>query len=55
MRLYKALLEITKELTCFHMPGHCKGRIFEELGYDDFIKNIHKIDTTEILKTVNSL
>lgn len=37
----------------FHMPGHKKGRIYKELGYEDIITNMFKLDTTEIPGTDN--
>lgn len=37
----------------FHMPGHKNGKLFERLGYDELIKNICMLDTTEIYETDN--
>lgn len=44
---------IAEENVCFHMPGHASARLFSELACDEIIKNIYKIDTTEIEGTDN--
>lgn len=44
---------VNDDLISFHMPGHKKGRIYEKLGYSDLVKNLYKMDTTEIIGTDN--
>ena len=40
-------------LVSFHMPGHKKGKIYDKLGYENLVKNLYKMDTTEIIETDN--
>ncbi len=42
-----------EEIVSFHVPGHKTGKIFHKLGYDDTLKNIYTLDTTEIDGTDN--
>ncbi|MGL4796623.1 MAG: aminotransferase class I/II-fold pyridoxal phosphate-dependent enzyme [Paraclostridium sp.] len=44
---------VDEEIISFHMPGHKKGHIYEELGYKNIISDIFKLDTTEIPGTDN--
>lgn len=44
---------VDNNIISFHMPGHKKGSIYEELGYKDIVSNIYKLDTTEIPGTDN--
>lgn len=41
------------ELISFHMPGHKYGKVFDELGYGDIMKELYTLDTTEIIGTDN--
>ncbi|MCR8745995.1 aminotransferase class I/II-fold pyridoxal phosphate-dependent enzyme [Romboutsia lituseburensis] len=41
------------DLISFHVPGHKLGKVYEKLGYLDIVKNIYKMDTTEISGTDN--
>ena len=40
-------------LISFHVPGHKMGKVFEKLGYEDILKKIYTLDTTEIDGTDN--
>ena len=40
-------------LISFHVPGHKMGKIFKKLGYENSIKEIYTLDTTEIDGTDN--
>lgn len=40
-------------LISFHVPGHKMGKIFKKLGYENRIKEIYTLDTTEIDGTDN--
>ena len=42
-----------QELVSFHVPGHKIGKIFNRLGYEEVLKEIYKLDTTEIEGTDN--
>src|SRR3712207_8221580 len=42
-----------QELVSFHMPGHKYGRLFEELGYEEKVRDFYSLDTTEIIGTDN--
>ena len=44
---------VNDDLISFHMPGHKKGKIYDKLGYGDLVKNLYKMDTTEIIETDN--
>lgn len=44
---------VETDLISFHMPGHKLGKIYDKLGYTDIVKNIYKMDTTEISGTDN--
>ncbi|MGL4912040.1 MAG: aminotransferase class I/II-fold pyridoxal phosphate-dependent enzyme [Romboutsia sp.] len=44
---------VETDLTSFHMPGHKLGKVYDKLGYSDIVKNIYKMDTTEISGTDN--
>ncbi|MGL5348318.1 MAG: aminotransferase class I/II-fold pyridoxal phosphate-dependent enzyme [Peptostreptococcaceae bacterium] len=44
---------VDTDLISFHMPGHKLGKIYDKLGYTDVVKNIYKMDTTEIDGTDN--
>lgn len=44
---------VETDLISFHMPGHKLGKIYDRLGYTDIVKNIYKMDTTEISGTDN--
>lgn len=44
---------VNEEVISFHMPGHKKGQVYKKLGYKDILKNLYKMDTTEILGTDN--
>lgn len=35
------------------MPGHKKGKIYDKLGYGKLVKDLYKMDTTEIIETDN--
>lgn len=41
------------DLISFHVPGHKLGKVYENLGYSNVVKNIYKMDTTEISGTDN--
>lgn len=41
------------DLVSFHVPGHKNGKIFKKLGYEDILKRIYTLDTTEIEGTDN--
>lgn len=47
----KGILE--SDLISFHMPGHKSGKIYNQLGYEDILKEIYKMDITEIPGTDN--
>lgn len=52
------ILEKLKELrddnlVSFHVPGHKAGKVFKRLGYEDVMKQIYTLDTTEIEGTDN--
>lgn len=44
---------VDTDLISFHMPGHKLGKVYDKLGYSDIVKNIYKMDTTEIAGTDN--
>lgn len=44
---------VDTNLISFHMPGHKLGKIYDRLGYTDIVRNIYKMDTTEIEGTDN--
>lgn len=44
---------VETNLISFHVPGHKLGKIYDKLGYSDIVKNIYKMDTTEIPGTDN--
>lgn len=44
---------VNDDLISFHMPGHKKGRLYDKLGYENLVKNLYKMDTTEIIETDN--
>ncbi|WP_455542361.1 aminotransferase class I/II-fold pyridoxal phosphate-dependent enzyme [Intestinibacter sp.] len=44
---------VNDDLISFHMPGHKKGKIYDKLGYKDLVKDLYKMDTTEIIETDN--
>ena len=44
---------VDTNLISFHMPGHKLGKVYDKLGYSDIVKNIYKMDTTEISGTDN--
>lgn len=44
---------VDTDLISFHMPGHKLGKVYDKLGYSDIVKNIYKMDTTEISGTDN--
>lgn len=44
---------VDDNIISFHMPGHKKGAIYKMLGYEDILKNLYKLDTTEIPGTDN--
>lgn len=44
---------VETDLTSFHVPGHKLGKIYDKLGYSDIVKDIYKMDTTEIPGTDN--
>ena len=44
---------VETDLISFHMPGHKLGKIYDKLGYTNIVKNIYKMDTTEISGTDN--
>lgn len=44
---------VNDDLVSFHMPGHKKGKIYDKLGYENLVKNLYKMDTTEIIETDN--
>jgi arginine decarboxylase len=44
---------VDTNLISFHMPGHKLGKVYDKLGYSDILKNIYKMDTTEIDGTDN--
>ncbi|RDY25367.1 aminotransferase class I/II-fold pyridoxal phosphate-dependent enzyme [Romboutsia weinsteinii] len=46
---------VDENLISFHVPGHKLGKIYDSLGYGDIVKNIYKMDTTEIPGTDNLL
>ncbi|MEG0250355.1 MAG: aminotransferase class I/II-fold pyridoxal phosphate-dependent enzyme [Peptostreptococcus sp.] len=52
--IYNKLKEIKEsETVSFHMPGHKYGTIFEKLGYENVMKELYRLDTTEIIGTDN--
>ena len=54
MKIVEMLNSIVKdELISFHVPGHKLGKIYDKLGYTEIMKNLYKIDTTEIEGTDN--
>lgn len=54
--IYDKLLKIKdSDVVSFHMPGHKYGRIYDELGYGEIIREIFSLDTTEIIGTDNLL
>ena len=44
---------VNDDLISFHMPGHKKGKIYDKLGYGKLVKDLYKMDTTEIIETDN--
>jgi arginine decarboxylase len=44
---------VNDKVISFHVPGHKKGVVYNSLGYGNLIKNIYKLDTTEIPGTDN--
>lgn len=44
---------IEENIISFHMPGHKNGKIYSKLNYKEKMKNIYKLDTTEIPGTDN--
>ena len=44
---------VNHDLISFHMPGHKKGKIYDKLGYGKLVKDLYKMDTTEIIETDN--
>lgn len=44
---------MNKEIISFHVPGHKNGRIYDKLGYSEFVQSLYKMDTTEIFETDN--
>lgn len=54
LAIYNRLKDIRDNKTVsFHMPGHKNGKIFDRLGYSDIMKELYKLDTTEIIGTDN--
>src|SRR3712207_1758988 len=52
--IFNRLKEIKDQnLVSFHMPGHKYGRLFEELGYEEKLRDFYSLDTTEIIGTDN--
>ncbi len=52
--IYNRLKELKdSDIVSFHMPGHKYGRVFDELGYGDILKELYTLDTTEIIGTDN--
>ncbi|MGL5753288.1 MAG: aminotransferase class I/II-fold pyridoxal phosphate-dependent enzyme [Paraclostridium sp.] len=52
--IIKSLNKILDEkIVSFHVPGHKKGNIYDELGYRGYLTDIYKLDTTEIPGTDN--
>lgn len=52
--IYNRLRELKdSEIVSFHMPGHKYGRVFDDLGYGDIMKELYTLDTTEIIGTDN--
>lgn len=44
---------VQNKLISFHVPGHKNGRIYDKLGYTNVLKEIYKLDITEIAGTDN--